>query len=255
MKANPIGRTGRKLSMETFIQDLWQSLRMMRRSPGFTLAAVSVLALGIGANTAIFSVINTVLLKPLPYPDPDRLVMFMNVVPQGSSPGASPTRFNLWRLSDAVQDVSAFRSSVVNFTGIGDPEQLPAAQVSADFFKLFGAPVVAGRTFHANEDLPNGGHVVVLSEGFWKRRFGGDSTVVGRTLTLDGTPHVIVGVLGRFDSEDFQTSPEAAPDVWLPFQIDPNSTMQGSYFMVAGRLKPGVTIGAANAQLQLSTNE
>ena len=83
--------------METFIQDLWQSLRMMRRSPGFTLAAVSVLALGIGANTAIFSVINTVLLKPLPYPDPDRLVMFMNVVPQGSSPGASPTRFNLWR--------------------------------------------------------------------------------------------------------------------------------------------------------------
>jgi putative ABC transport system permease protein len=254
--ANPIGQIGRKLSMETFIQDLWQSLRMLRRSPGFTLAAVSVLALGIGANTAIFSVINTVLLKPLPYLDPDRLVMFMNVVPQGSSPGASPTRFNLWRrLTGAVQDVSAFRSSVVNFTGIGDPEQLPAAQVSVDFFKLFGAPVVTGRTFDANEDRPNGGHVVVLSEGFWKRRFGGDSTVIGRTLTLDGAPHLVVGVLGRFDSENFQTSPEAAPDVWLPFQIDPNSTMQGAYFLVAGRLKPGVTIGAANAQVQLATNE
>src|SRR5262245_44860755 len=187
--------------MEALIQDLWQSLRMMRRTPGFTLAAVSVLALGIGANSAIFSVINTVLLKPLPYPDPDRLGMFMNVVPQGSSAGASPTRFNIWRrLTGAVQDVSAFRASVVNFTGIGDPEQLPAAQVSVDFFKLFGAPVVAGRTFDANEDLPNGGHVVVLSEGFWKRRFGGDSTVVGRTLTLDGSPHLVVGVLGRFDS-------------------------------------------------------
>src|SRR5262245_36422611 len=214
--------------METFIQDVWQSLRMIRRSPGFTLAAVSVLALGIGANTAIFSVINTVLLEPLPYPDPERLVMFMNVVPQGSSPGASPTRFNLWRQqTGAFQDVSAFRASVVNFTGIGDPEQLPAAQVSADFFKLFGAPVVAGRTFDANEDRPNGGKVVVLSQGFWRRRFGGDSTIIGRALTLDGAPHIVVGVLGRFDSENFQTTTQAVADDWLPFQFDSNRLMQG----------------------------
>jgi putative ABC transport system permease protein len=241
--------------MDTLIQDLRQSLRMMRQNAGFTLAAVAALALGIGANTAIFSVINTVLLRPLPYPDPDRLMMFMNVSPQGSGPGASPTKFNVWRQqTGAFQDVSAYRSSVVNLTGGGDPEQLPAAQVSADFFKLFGAPVVAGRTFDANEDRPNGGHVVVLSEGFWKRRFGGDASAVGRTLVLDGEPHVVLGILGRFDTEAIQ-SPDGPPDVWLPFQIDPNSTMQGNYFQVAGRLQPGVTVASANAQLQLAAKE
>ncbi len=227
----------------------------MRQNLAFTLAAVAALALGIGANTAIFSVINTVLLRPLPYTDPDRLMIFMNVSPQGSGPGASPTKFNVWRQQSAsFQDVSAYRSSVVNLTGTGDPEQLPAAQVSADFFKLFGAPLVAGRTFDANEDRPNGGHAVVLSEGFWKRRFGGDSTAVGRTLVLDGDPHVVLGVLGAFDTEAIQ-SPDGPPDVWLPFQIDPNSTMQGNYFQVAGRLRPGVTVASANAQLQLATQE
>src|ERR1700730_6260934 len=157
--------------VDTFLQDLRHSLRTMRRSPAFTIAAVAALALGIGANTAIFSVVNTVLLRPLPYPDPSRLVMFLNTSPQGSGPGASPTKFNNWRRQTrAFQDVSAYRFSVVNLSE-GDPEQVATAHVSADFFRLFGAPLVAGRTFAADEDLPNGGHVAVLSEGFWKRRF------------------------------------------------------------------------------------
>src|SRR4029079_18739691 len=157
--------------MDDLLQDLRHSLRTLRRTPAFTLAVVAALALGIGANTAIFSVVNTVLLKPLPYPDPDRLMLFMNPSPQGSGPGASPTKFNVWRRqTGAFQDVSAYRFNVVNLTGGGDAEQMPAGQVSADFFRLFGAPVIAGRTFSADEDRPNGGHVVVLSDGFLERR-------------------------------------------------------------------------------------
>src|SRR6266404_5378677 len=155
--------------MEDLLQDFRHSLRTLRRSPGFTIAVVAALALGIGANTAIFSVVNTVLLKPLPYPDPDRLMMFLNTSPQGSGPGASPTKFNVWRQqTGAFQDVSAYRFSAVNLTE-GDPEQIATAHVSAEFFHLFGAPVALGRTFTAAEDLPNGGRVVVLSDGFWRR--------------------------------------------------------------------------------------
>ncbi len=240
--------------MDTFLQDLRHSLRLARQSPAFTLAAVAALALGIGANTAIFSVVDTVLLRPLPYPDPGRLVLFLNTSPQGSGPGASPTKFNNWRRqTSAFQDVSAYRFSAVNLTE-GEPEQVATAHVSADFFRLFGAPVVAGRTFTPAEDLPNGGRVAILSEGFWKRRFGGDATVVGRKLSLNGEPHEVVGVLGPFDSEAVQ-SPTGPPDIWLPFQIDPNSVMQGHFFLTAGRLKPGITLAAANAQLQQAANE
>jgi len=240
--------------VDTFLQDLRHSLRTAWHSPAFTFAAVAALALGIGANTAIFSVVNTVLLRPLPYPDPGRLVVFVNTSPQGSGQGASPTKFNNWRRQTAVvQDVSAYRFSVVNLTE-GDPEQVGTAHVSADFFRLFGAPVTAGRTFAAAEDLPNGGRVAVLSEGFWRRRFGADAAIVGRKLSLNGEPHEVIGVLGPFDSEAVQ-SPTGAPDIWLPFQIDPNSVMQGHFFLAAGRLKPGVTLAAANAQLQQAATE
>jgi predicted permease len=240
--------------MEALLQDLRHAWRMARATPAFTLAALAALALGIGANTAIFSVLNAVLLRPLPYPDPDRLVMFLNTSPQGSGPGASPTKFNIWRRqTTVVQDVSAYRFSAVNLTE-GDAEQIATAHVSADFFRLLGAPVAAGRTFSPAEDLPGGGHVAVLSEGFWRRRFGSDPALVGRTLSLNGEPHEVIGVLGPFDTEAVQ-SPLGAPDIWLPFQIDPNSVMQGHFFVAAGRLKPGVTIQVANAQLQAAANE
>lgn len=240
--------------METFLQDVRYALRMLRSHPAFTAAAAAALALGIGANTAIFSVINAVLLKPLSYHDPDRLVLLLNTSPQGSGPGASPAKFNLWRRQAALQDVSAYRFTVVNLTGDGDPEQVSAGVVSADFFRLFGAPLSAGRTFSAEEDLPNAGHFVVLSEGFWRRRFGGDSAIVGRTLTLNGDPCLVLGVLGDFDTEAIQ-SLTGPPDLWLPFQIDSNSAMQGHFFTAAGRLRPGITLEGANAQLQLAANE
>ena len=121
--------------MEAFFRDLKHSLRMFRQTPSFTIAAVAALALGIGANTAIFSVVNAVLLKPVPFPDPDRFLMFMNTSPQGSNPAASPAKYAHYReQTSVVQDVSAFRMGIVNYTGGGSPEQLRSGQVSADYF-------------------------------------------------------------------------------------------------------------------------
>jgi predicted permease len=239
--------------MPTFWQDLRYALRMLAKNPGFTVAAVLTLALGIGANTAVFSVVNTVLLKPLPYPDPDRIVMFLLTSPQGSGPGASATKFNVWReKTDAFQDVSAYRIGVVNLTGGSYPEQIHSGQVTADFLRLFGAPVTRGRTFTAEEDSPKAGRVAVISDGLWKRHFGGDPQIIGKNISLSGEPYEVIGIIGAsFDSEKF----DPVPDVWIPFQIDPNSTDQAHYFVASGRLKPGVTLSRANEQLQLAADE
>src|SRR5471032_1994290 len=156
--------------MNDFFRDLRHSLRMFRQTPGFTVAAVAALTLGIGANTAIFSVVNSVLLKPLPYPESDRLVIFLNVGPNGTGSAGSVTKFNVWReQTPAFQDAAAYSFGVMNLTGGERPEQLPSARVTADFFRLFGAQTAAGRTFIADEDRPGGGKVVVLSHGFWQR--------------------------------------------------------------------------------------
>ncbi len=179
--------------METFLKDLKHSTRMFWQNRRFTAAAIAALALGIRLNTAIFSVVNTVLLKPAPFPQPDRLVLFMNTSPQGSGQGASPAKFQHWREQTAVaEDVSAFRTGVLNWTGGDFPEQLRSAQVSAAYFRLFGAPVIRGRTFSAEEDRPNGGRVVVISEGFWARRFASDPGILGKKILLGGDPHLVI---------------------------------------------------------------
>jgi putative ABC transport system permease protein len=239
--------------METFFRDLRHSLRMFRQTPGFTIAAVAALTLGIGANTAIFSVVNSVLLKPLPFPEPDRLVMFLNIAPDGSGPGASVPRFMAWREPNAaLQDAAAYRFGVMNLMGGDSPEQLAWGQVTVDFFRLFGAQLAAGRTFSADEDRPNGGKVVVLSHGFWQRRFGADPRLIGRTIPLSGDSYVVVGVLAStFTSAQF----DPLPDVWTPFQMDPASTDQSNYFTAAARLKPGVTLAMANTQMQAAAEQ
>ena len=235
--------------IETIFKDLKHSFRMFAQTPAFTLAAVAALTLGIGVNTAIFSVVNAVMLTPLNFPDPDRVVMLMNVSPQGSGPAASPAKFMHWRAqSDVLQDVSAFTAGVMNYTGGEFPEQLQSGRVSADFFKLIGARVAAGRTFSADEDLPNAPKVVVLSKTLWQSRFAGDPNVSGRSIALNGEPYTIVGVLDDFDFTEFGASPQ----VWTPWQFDPNTREAGHYFRVAGRLKPGVTVEQANARLGAS---
>ena len=238
--------------LESLAKDLKGSLRMFAQSPAFTVAAVAALTLGIGANTAIFSVVNAVLLKPVPFPDADRLVMFMNTSPQGSGPAASPAKFQHYRQQDSVvQDVSAFRTGIVNYTGGTFPEQLRSAQISAEFFRLFGAPVIRGRSFTAEEDRPGGGDVVILSARFWESRFNRAEDLIGRSISLGGEPHTVVGILGEFNFDDISQTPQ----IWTPFQLDPNTADQGHYFSAAGRLKPGVTLEQAQARLQLSGDE
>jgi predicted permease len=235
--------------------DLWNdvkhALHLFIKSPGFTIAAISALALGIGANTAIFTVVNAVLLKPLGYPDADRIVQILLTSPQGSGAGASIPKFQEWQRQTSIfKDVAAYDFAGPGFNITGDrPELIHGIHVSEGYFRVFGAPVMLGRTFTQQEDSPNGGHVVVLSYGLWQRRFGGNPKVVGQALSLGGEPYTIVGVLGR----DFTTDPEA--DIWIPFQFEANSTNQGHFFLGAAMLKPGVTVTQANAQMKLAYAE
>ncbi len=235
--------------MEAFLRDLKQSLRMFAQSPAFTLAAVAALTLGIGANTAIFSVVNAVLLKPVAVPDADRVVVFMNVSPRGAGAASSPAKFAHYRQQDqVVQDVSAFNTGVMNYTGGSFPEQIPSGRVSADFFKLTQPPMALGRTFLPEEDQPNGPRVTVISRHLWQTRFNADPNIVGKSISLGGEPYTIVGVLGDFDFREFGPTPQ----VWVLFQFDPNTTDQGHYFQTLGRLKPGVTLQQADARLSAS---
>jgi putative ABC transport system permease protein len=237
--------------MGDFRQDLRYSLRTLVANPAFTLTAIAAIALGIGANTAIFTVVNAVLLKPLSYPEPDRMVQFMNTFAQGNSPVGSPVNYNNWKAQSSVfQDVTAydFGGPGFNLTGVV-PEQVHGIHVSEAYFRLFGAPVILGRTFTTQEDSPNGGHVVVISFGFWQRKFGGNPNIVGTNISLSNESYTVVGVLAK----SFVTDPQA--DIWVPFQIEPNSTNMGHYFLVAGRLKAGVTLAQANAQLKLVADQ
>jgi len=223
---------------------------MFVQNPGFTIAVVAALALGIGADTAIFSVVNTVLLKPLSYPDPDRIVQFMNTYKGGEDAGAAATEFEMWKeQTSAFQDVAAYSNSGgMNLTG-AVPEQVHGVHVSEAYFRLFGAHFVQGRGFTTAEDLPHGGNVVVISGGLWKRKFGSDPQLAGKTISIASQPYTIVGVTGP----EFDTDP--ASDLWIPYQFDPNTRDQAHYFFAAGRLKPGVTLAQGKAQLKLAYAE
>lgn len=237
-----------------FFQDVRYAIRAFFKAPAFTATVLTALALGIGANTAIFSVINAVLLKPLTWPDPGRIVFFFVMTPGGPAYGGSAAKFNVWRRqTEILQDVSAWEyiGADLNLTGGAYPEQVHAIRVSSDYFRLLGAPVLHGRTFTAEEDRPGGGHAGVITHGLWQRRFGGDPRIIGKSISLSGVPYTVVGVVGS----GFNTELDSPPDIWLPFQIDPTSSEHAHYFTVAGRLKPGVTLAMANAQLQLASGE
>jgi predicted permease len=239
-----------------WVEDLWRDLRFvlrsLRKTPGFTAIAILVLTIGIGVNTAVFSVINTVLLKPLSYPEPQRLVMLMNTGPQGSFPGANVPKYAIWRQQTSIFDkVAGYDTggAGLNLTGGDHPLQVQGVHVTADYFSMLGAPVIAGRTFTTAEDSPHGGRTVVLSYGLWKSRFGGNPSIVGSAIQLDGQPFLVVGIIGK----DFVT--ESPADLWLPFQFDLSSQDMAHYFTVAARLKPGVTIDQANAQLKITAEQ
>jgi predicted permease len=237
---------------ENIWRDLRYAWRSLRKTPGFTIVALLVIALGIGVNTAVFSVVNTVLLQPLPYSDPQSLMRLVVFTPQRTFDGASVPEFNLWRnQSGVLREVAGYDTggAGLNLTGGDHPLQVQGVHVTHDYFTLFGAPVIAGRTFTPEEDSPHGGNVVVLSYGLWKQRFGGDASIVGHTIQLDNTAYLVVGIIGRnFNAEN-------PADLWIPYQFDLNTHDMAHYFGVAARLQPSVTIEQANAQLKLASEQ
>jgi predicted permease len=240
--------------MDAFLNDLKHSLRTFLRNPAFTLTALAALALGIGTNTAIFSVVNRVLLRPVAAPDPDKIIVLGSTratgLPLGGSIGGSPTRFNVWRQQTALfEDISAYRFGSMNLTGVDVPEQVQIGQVSSDYFHLFGLPITQGRSFSAAEDRPHAGNFAILSDAFWHRAFSA-APIVGNTVSLNGSPYVVVGIMANVETE----SPKPI-DVWVPFQLDPASIDQGHYFGVAARIRPGVTQAMIKTQLQVATDD
>jgi predicted permease len=239
-----------------WFDDLWRDvqfgLRSLAKTPKFAVIAILLIAVAIGVNTAVFSVVDTVLLRPLTYPNPEQLVELRNVSPQGSFAGANIPKFNVWHQQSSVfQQVAAYDwgGAGLNITGGDHPQQVQGMHVSADYFAMFGAPVVAGRTFTAEEDSPHGPHATVLSYGLWASRYGANPNVIGSTLQLDGEAYQIVGVVGR----NFVTDTPA--DLWVPYQFDMNSQDMAHFFKVAARLKPGVALQQANAQLRLAADQ
>jgi putative ABC transport system permease protein len=235
--------------LESLIQDVRYAIRTLRRAPAFTATAITALALGIGANTAIFSLVDTFLLRPLSAPDPDRIVVFSNVAGDELDV-ASPAKFNVWRRQTGLfEDVTAYQNDrVVNLTGVAWPERIREMRASSRFFRLFGIRIALGRTFAAEEDLPAGGHVAILSDAFWKKHFGGDAAIIGNTISLSGVSHRVIGVRAAPVRSPEVVNP--VPDVYVPYQIDPDSTDVGDSLRVAARLKPGITLEMARAQLK-----
>jgi predicted permease len=186
--------------METLLHDIRYGLRTMRKSPGFTAVAVIALALGIGANTAIFSVVNALLLKPLPYKDAERLVMIWHTYPKLNLDQASvsaPSYIEYRDMTSSFEEVATATQWSVNLTGVGEPERLQGARISYNLFSTLGVLPVIGRSFFPEEDQPGKNRVVVLSHGLWQRQFGGDPGLVGQTITLDGNSYDVVGIMPK----------------------------------------------------------
>jgi putative ABC transport system permease protein len=241
--------------MSTVLQDVRYALRMFLKSPGFALVALVALALGIGANTAIFSVVNAVMLRALPYSNADRLVVLWEHNRQGSNPHnvLSPANFMQWREdAKSFEEMAAFYDARLNLTGEGDPEEIPTQVTSANLFRLLGNEAAIGRTFTDEDAEPGKDNVTVISHGLWQRRFGGAHDVVGKTLTLNGESITILGVM----PEDFrwfikENSLVGKPaELWLPIKFDERYRNSGGRFIsAAARLKDGVSVEQAQAEL------
>ena len=234
--------------MNTLFHDMRYGARMLLKNPGFSVVAIIALALGIGANAAIFSVVNTVLLRSLPYDNPDRLMVLRETkLPQFPEFSISPGNFLDWQKQNTVfEQLAAIGGSAYNFTsGDADPERLRGARVSATLFEILGATPALGRTFTNEEDQP-GQNVAILSSALWKRRFSSDPNIVGQAITLNATSYTVIGVMpARFQFPDRDT------DIWTPngFTSQQAQAHGAHYLSVIGRLKPGVTVEQANSEM------
>jgi putative ABC transport system permease protein len=240
----------------TLIHDFHYGLRLMRRAPGFSVAAVLTIALGIGATTAMFSVVYGVVLKPLPYGNADRLVNIWSTAPKRGLSRAFVAMANVYDFkarNHVFEDIAALRAVAnYNLTGQGEPERLNGSRVSANLFPVLQVTPLIGRTFTEDEDEIGHDRVALLGYGLWQRRFGGDPAVVGRSISLNGEPHVVVGVMRRdfaFPTRDYE--------IYTPLTFDPQelvNRMNYSYLAVA-RLRPGVSVEQAQAELSMLASQ
>jgi putative ABC transport system permease protein len=228
--------------MEEFVEDARYGLRRMRKSPGFTAIAVLTLALGIGANTAIFSLVNGILLASLPYPNPERLVSVTGAYPKGA--------FVAMREQVRTMDVGGYVEGYeLNLTGFGEPVRLTGTLVSAELFSILDARPELGRTFYPGEDVPGQDNFVILSHALWEQRFAGDGSILGRSIELGGVSREVIGVMPA----EFRF-PSTKTQVWIPLHNDPRNTVSfwaGDYMPGIGRLRPGSTIEQARTEIRM----
>jgi putative ABC transport system permease protein len=237
--------------MDTLIKDIRYGLRGLWKRPGFTVVALFTLALGIGANTAIFSLINAVLIRPLPFPEPDRLVWtWGNIRNGGNRASVAPLDYLDYRHENHTFDhFAAMTSASANLTGSGEPERLAASAVTGNFFQALGVQPVLGRTFQLENEKSGNDQVVVLSYGLWQQRFAGDPGIVNKTITLDDKSFEVIGVMPR----DFDFP--AAVQIWLPlnFDVNPGMKQRKAHFLrPIGRLKAGVSLAQAQADTDIT---
>ena len=240
---------GSVMWLESILQDLRFAVRSFSKSPGFTAAVLTTLALGIGASTAIFSMLNGILLRPLPFPEPDRLLFINELNPRGNMMSVSWPNYQDWRARVHTMDLAISRTNAFTLTGEDKAQRIVGRRVSAEFFSVLGIRPAIGRDFVAGDDRAGAAPAAILSDGFWRRRFAGDAAVVGRTITLDAAPFTIVGVLPR----QFKYLQDY--DVFVamgPFAADAALLERGNHagYFAIGRLKPGATIDAAARELQ-----
>jgi putative ABC transport system permease protein len=239
--------------MWTVMQDFRFAIRMLVRNPGFTAVAVLTLALGIGANTAIFSVVNTVLLRPLPYRDASRLVWITDFIPRQNNTLVFDSDYFAWAKQNQVfEGMAAYGGADLTLTGAGEPERLEGARVTAGFFPVLGGAPMLGRPFLAEEDRPGGPQVCVLSHQLWQSRFGANVSIVGKAVTLDGKPYTVLGVMPA----NFESPGSFQPALYVPYDLRETSgvapgEMHTIVMNVIARLKPGITIERAESNLAL----
>ena len=242
--------------MQTLLHDLRYGIRMLLKSPGFTTVAVITLALGIGANSAIFSVVNAVLLRPLPYRDPDRIVEVWNKATRAGYSQlnlSAPEFIDYLDQNRTFEQMAAIRGQIFNLGATGMPEQILGQRVSASFFRVLGVEPALGRSFLAEEDQPGKDHVVILSYGLWHRRFGGDPSLIGRVLKLNEESYTVIGIM----PQTFRYPPFlVGPELWKPIAFSPQESngedkvaRMNHGLMVLARLKPDVSPGQAQAEM------
>jgi putative ABC transport system permease protein len=237
------------LTLEDIGRDLRFGLRSLLRSPGFALVSVLCLALGIGANAALFSVLNAVLLRPLPFVDPDRLVQLYEKIAGGGYGSVSVPNFRDWsEKNTGFEQLAAYTSSSQNLQAANAPERIQTVEATQNLFSLLAVPPLLGRTFNPSSDEPGKAKVAVVGEEFWRTRLGGDPALIGRAIRLDGIPYEVIGVM----PSSFNFPPgESSTDAWILFEPSPElANSRGDHLLaVVGRLKPGTTLEQASAQM------